>query len=211
MVPHKQRRRPTLFTGCEASTGKQILSALRNCRNNDDSSEREKKKRKQKKSGEGGPAERVNVFCEIQHWRPKGTSVSGNTSLCPRILHKSRRANLSLFKLAKCSPRRDTGPTPAQIYREWGGVGSSVNLCSIHYWHALPPCLSAACQWTPHCCNVPYCCCQHSHTTDMPRREGLGWRGGGVGWCGVGWWWWEGNMHHATCMWTTTCNQWYTI
>jgi len=37
MVPHKQRRSPVLFTGCEASTGKQILSALRNCSNNDDS------------------------------------------------------------------------------------------------------------------------------------------------------------------------------
>lgn len=51
-------------------------------------------------------------------------------------------------------------------------MGSSVKACSVRYWHALPPCLSAACQWTPRCCNVPYCCCQHSRATDTPRRGG---------------------------------------
>lgn len=79
----------------------------------------------------------------------------------------SQRANLSLFKLAKYSPTM-TRARPQRKYTASGGVGSSVKACSICYWHALPPCLSAARQWTPHCCNVSYCCCQHSPATNMP-------------------------------------------
>lgn len=97
MVPHKQRRRPTLFTGCEASTGKQILSALRNCRNNDDSSGR-------KKSGEGGPADRVNVFVKYNTSGDREERLRVVTQASVPGSSISQRANLSLFKLAKYSP-----------------------------------------------------------------------------------------------------------
>lgn len=149
-----------------------MLSALRNCRNNDDSL----KKRKEKKRSGGRQSETwgwgwgAKHFRETQHRRPKGTSVRGNTSL-RRSLLITQHANPSLFKLAKYSPGATRGSTPAQIYRQRGGVGSSVKACSVRYWHALPPCLSAACQWTPRCCNVPYYRCQHSHARDIPRRE----------------------------------------
>lgn len=132
------------------------------------------KKRERKKKKKWGPAVGdgdggAKHFRETQHRWPKGTSVRGNTSL-RRSLLISQHANLSLFKLAKYSPGATRGSTPAQIYRRRGGVGSSVKACSVRYWHALPPCLSAACQWTPRCCNVPYYRCQHSHARDIPRR-----------------------------------------
>lgn len=103
---------------------------------------------------------------EIQHWRPKGTSVSGNSNL-RRWFSISQHANLSLFKLAKYSPAV-TRARPRHKYTG-SGVGSSVKARSVCYWHAPPPCLSAARQWTPRCCKVPYCCCQHSHTAAAPR------------------------------------------
>jgi len=63
------------------------------------------------------------------------------------------------------------GTTPAQINREWGGVGSSVKACSVYYWHALPP-----------CCQLPanghltaamtHIAAVNTHTTDISQRRG---------------------------------------
>lgn len=124
MVPHKQRRSPTLFTGCEARTGKQILSAHRNCRNNDDSL----KKKKDKSRGAGSQGKHLR---EIQHWWPKGTSVRGNTSL-RRWFSITQHANLSLFKLAKYSP----AVTRARPRHKYTGSG-------VGWGHQLRPALSA--------------------------------------------------------------------
>lgn len=68
---------------------------------------------------------------EIQHWRPKGTSVSGNSNL-RRWFSISQRANLSLFKLAKYS----LVVTQARPRHKYTGSG-------VGWGHQLRPVLSA--------------------------------------------------------------------
>lgn len=148
MVPRKQRRSPVLFAGSEA--GKQNSKCCRNSANNDGSL---------KEVGDWG-----KHFAEVQ---PPLLSLV--TQAFAVGFRRSQYVNLSLFKLAKYSSAVTWERPRHKKNRQRGGVGSSVKACSVRYWHV--PCLSAACQWTPHCGNDPYCCCQHSHTLIYKEQE----------------------------------------
>lgn len=117
----------TLFTGCEANTGKLIPSALRNWGNNDDSSKRKKKGGGvEKKKGGEGPVVRENNFVKCNTGCQKGTSVSGNTSCRCWLLSMRTRACLSLLSTLL----RWHGPDPRHKYTA-RGVGSSVRVRTV--------------------------------------------------------------------------------